>query len=415
MGLVADPHRDDSLLAGRYRLTGLLGRGGMASVYRAEDQLLGREVAVKIFSSGSVDENYRSRQESEMRLLAGFDDPGLVRLFDAGTDTLDPESPRAFMVMELVRGRDLHARIAEGPLSPADTVRIGIALARALDQVHSKGVIHRDIKPANILLTDKWTVNGGVKLADFGVARMMEGNRLTAAGMTIGTANYLSPEQARGLHLSEASDIYSLGLVLLECLKGRVEYPGTPLESAAARLHRAPAIPATLTPLFRELLAAMTDPHPEKRPSAATVAQALSTLPDQPQNQAPTILLPPLPEKSPFMAATAEMTSVRPVGGTAATGISRRRRLLIVLALAAGAAVAVPLVALVVQGPHSGTTPPTQTPANGTTGPAQSPGVPTPVQTIMVPGPVQTIVVPGQDRRKQSNSPGDEKAEGNDD
>ncbi|UKA49743.1 protein kinase [Arthrobacter sp. FW305-123] len=263
------------ILDGRYQLESLLGRGAMSAVYQGTDLLLGRSVAIKIFLPGSGDESFRARQENEMRLLAAFDHPGLVAAFDAGVDTRNNEE-RAYLVMELAQGRDLRAILADGPLTVPETARIGIRLAGALSQVHEHGVIHRDIKPANILVSDDDGLGQSVKLADFGVALVMNDNRLTATGFTVGTAQYLSPEQAQGLGLTPASDIYSLGLVLLECLTGKAEYPGTPIETASARLHRAPQVPLELPGPLRELLEAMTDMDPANRPTAHEVEQALA-------------------------------------------------------------------------------------------------------------------------------------------
>ncbi|WP_364308450.1 serine/threonine-protein kinase [Paenarthrobacter nitroguajacolicus] len=298
-------------LDGRYQLGSLLGRGAMSAVYQATDMLLGREVAIKIFLPGSGDESFRARQENEMRLLAAFDHPGLVAAFDAGVDTRNDEE-RAYLVMELADGRDLRAILADGPLTVPETARIGIRLAGALSQVHEHGVIHRDIKPANILVSDDDGVGQSVKLADFGVALVMNDNRLTATGFTVGTAQYLSPEQAQGLALTPASDIYSLGLVLLECLTGKAEYPGTPIETASARLHRAPQVPLELPGPLRELLEAMTDMDPEKRPTAQHVEQALGN--EGIQSGRRTALLPAVPSRPPLRTPTrrqATVTSLR--------------------------------------------------------------------------------------------------------
>ncbi|UKE99042.1 protein kinase [Paenarthrobacter nicotinovorans] len=289
-------------LDGRYQLGPLLGRGAMSTVHQATDLVLGREVAVKIFLPGSGDESFRTRQETEMRLLAAFDHPGLVAAFDAGVDTRNDEE-RAYLVMELAQGRDLRALLADGPLTVPETARIGIRIAGALSQVHEHGVIHRDIKPANILVSDDDGLAQSVKLADFGVALVMNDNRLTATGFTVGTAQYLSPEQAQGLHLTPKSDIYSLGLVLLECLTGHAEYPGTPVETASARLHRAPQIPLELPAPLRSLLEAMTDMDPEKRPAAQDVEQALSE--EGVQSGRRTAILPPVPQRTPLQAPTA--------------------------------------------------------------------------------------------------------------
>ena len=264
------------LLGGRYRLGEMIGRGGMASVYTAKDMNLGRDVALKLFAPQSADPDELRRQEAEIELLATLNHPSLVTLFDAGTDTRIPEEPRPFLTMELVDGQDLRARIRHSPLPLAEIAVIGAGVSDALAYVHSLGIIHRDIKPANILLVP---VRPGEplrpKLTDFGIARMMDGTRLTATGTMVGTAAYLSPEQSRGADLGPASDIYSLGLVLLECIKGEVEYPGSAVESAVARLHRAPGIPDSVPAEWAQLIRSMTALDPLDRPSAADLEIAL--------------------------------------------------------------------------------------------------------------------------------------------
>ena len=264
------------LLSGRYRLGEVIGRGGMASVYSAKDVNLGRDVALKLFAPQSADPDELRRQEAEIELLATLNHPSLVTLFDAGTDTRIPEEPRPFLTMELVDGQDLRARIRHSPLPLAEIAVIGAGVSDALAYVHSLGIVHRDIKPANILLVP---VRPGEplrpKLTDFGIARMMDGTRLTATGTMVGTAAYLSPEQSRGADLGPASDIYSLGLVLLECIKGELEYPGSAVESAVARLHRAPAIPDSVPAEWAQLIRAMTALDPLDRPSAADLEVAL--------------------------------------------------------------------------------------------------------------------------------------------
>nr|WP_306422826.1 serine/threonine-protein kinase [Paenarthrobacter aurescens] len=320
----------------------VLGRGAMSTVYRATDLLLGRDVAIKIFLPGSGDDSFRGRQETEMRLLAGFDHPGLVAAFDAGVDARNDEE-RAFLVMELAEGRDLRAVLSNGPLTLPETVRIGIRLAGALSQVHEHGVIHRDIKPANILVSDDGELAESVKLADFGVALVMNDSRLTATGFTVGTAQYLSPEQAQGLSLTPASDIYSLGLVLLECLTGRAEYPGTPIETASARLHRAPQIPLELPGPLRGLLEAMTDMDPQKRPKAQEVEQTLAE--EGIQSGRRTALLPPVPSRQPLRAPTSRQATRKQatVSGIRTFGKRRPRTVRAV----AAAAVTVPLALVI--------------------------------------------------------------------
>jgi serine/threonine protein kinase len=264
------------LLGGRYQLGGVIGRGGMASVYTAKDLNLGRDVALKLFAPQSADPDELRRQEAEIELLATLNHPSLVTLFDAGTDTRIPAEPRPFLTMELVDGQDLRTRIRHSPVPLGELAVIGAGVADALAYVHSLGIIHRDIKPANILLVQ---VRPGEplrpKLTDFGIARSLDATRLTTTGTMVGTAAYLSPEQARGADLGPASDIYSLGLVLLECIKGELEYPGSAVESAVARLHRAPAIPDSVPAEWAHLLRAMTAFDPLARPGAGALGAAL--------------------------------------------------------------------------------------------------------------------------------------------
>ena len=264
------------ILSGRYRLGEVIGRGGMASVYTAKDENLGRDVALKLFAPQASDADELRRQQAEIELLATLNHPGLVTLFDAGTDTRVPDEPRPFLTMELVDGQDLRTRIRHSPLPLDEVAVIGAGLADALAYVHSLGIIHRDIKPANVLLVR--TRPGEPlrpKLTDFGIARIADGTRLTATGTMVGTAAYLSPEQARGADMGPASDIYSLGLVLLECIKGTVEYPGSAVESAVARLHRAPAIPDDVPAAWAGLIRAMTALDPLERPAAADLEPVL--------------------------------------------------------------------------------------------------------------------------------------------
>ncbi|GAA1918229.1 serine/threonine-protein kinase [Arthrobacter gandavensis] len=269
------------LIAGRYRLIEPIGHGGMATVYRGLDEALGRDIAVKLFRASAVDPDDVGRQETEMRLLASLSHPGLVTLYDAGKDDAGRDDgpdgePRAFLVMELVDGPDLRKRLRDAPVPASNVAYVGAELAGALAYIHTRGVIHRDVKPANILLPPAIAGTAPrAKLTDFGIARMIDGARYTATGATLGTANYLSPEQASGRSASGASDIYSLGLVLLECLTGRIEFGGTPLEAAVSRLSRDPEVPSSLGPQWVSLLTGMTARDPDSRPTAAEVSAAL--------------------------------------------------------------------------------------------------------------------------------------------
>ncbi|MGJ1429032.1 serine/threonine-protein kinase [Clavibacter sepedonicus] len=266
-----------TLLAGRYRISGLLGRGGMATVYRAADEILGREVAVKVFATDSADPGEVERQEGEVRMLAGLSHPGLVTLFDVGDDVVG-DRVLAFIVMEIVDGTTLADRMKEGPLPGPEVARIGGILADALGYIHRRGVVHRDVKPANVLLAQAEDDEPAVaKLTDFGIARLVDGTRLTSTGSIIGTVSYLSPEQALGEEVGAPTDVYALGLVLLECLTGRRTFPGTAAESTMARVVRDPEIPARLGASWVDLLSRMTRRDPETRPTAREVAAELRT------------------------------------------------------------------------------------------------------------------------------------------
>nr|WP_280679982.1 serine/threonine-protein kinase [Cryobacterium sp. CG_9.6] len=267
------------LLADRFHLDRLVGTGGMASVYEATDTSLGRTVAVKLFRSDSMDSAGPERQSGEISLLASLNHFALVTLYDAGTAHING-SPRTFIVMEFVDGSDLRTRLMDGPVEPRDLADMGADLAEALHYVHARGIIHRDIKPANVLLTPSGFPGRAmhVKLADFGIARLLDETRLTATGATLGTASYLSPEQALGTALGPPTDIYSLGLVLLESLTGERAYPGTAIESAMARLQRQPEIPQGVSPGWADLLTAMTSRDAADRPTASAAAVVLRSL-----------------------------------------------------------------------------------------------------------------------------------------
>ncbi|UZX02294.1 protein kinase [Arthrobacter sp. CDRTa11] len=301
----------NEVVGGRYRLGEVIGRGGMSSVYCARDENLGRDVALKLFAPQAPDTEELKRQEAEIQLLATLNHPSLVTLFDAGIDSRIPDEPRPFLTMELVEGQDLRSRIRHSTVPLDELAVIGAGIADALAYVHGLGIIHRDIKPANILLVQ---IRPGEplrpKLTDFGIARIEDGTRLTATGTMVGTAAYLSPEQAMGAPLSPASDIYSFGLVLLECIKGVVEYPGNAVESAVARLHRAPEIPEDLPREWADLLRSMTAIEPMERPGAADIERVLrqalvspASTPGELEPEA-TLVLPAMPFRPPSITPT---------------------------------------------------------------------------------------------------------------
>jgi serine/threonine protein kinase len=357
-------------VAGRYELGSTLGAGGMAQVFRAHDQLLDRDVALKLFDA-AANRDGPDRIRAEMRTLAGLSHPALVAVYDAGTDVPPSGSARAFLVMALVEGRSLAQVILDGPL-PAEWVRgIGVRVAEALDFVHSRGVVHRDVKPANVLLDD----DGLAYLADFGIARAIEQPTLTNDGQILGTAAFLSPEQVGGQPVTATSDVYALGLLLLEALTGRREYPGTSIETALARLSRQAFIDPDLPAMWRGLLAAMTATDPTERPTAAEVATALRPLPVRSApDVSPTVRMRVArgaadPEPNvlpPTRALTGGLSGSVPVEPTAS--VSRRFKLVAIgVAVVALAAIG---VAAATAGSNGPSTPPTSGVTSGPTGAA---------------------------------------------
>ena len=261
-------------LGGRYRLIELLGQGGMATIFRAMDTQLGRDVAVKLLRPEYLrDPDFSSRFRQEAQAAASLSHPNVVAVYDYGSDRSGP-----YIVMELVDGEDLATILkGSGALPPRQVARIGSAVARALAASHAAGLVHRDVKPGNILIGR----DGQVKVADFGIARAIAEAQLTLPGTTMGSVHYFSPEQARGEQATASSDIYSLGIVLYEMLTGSRPYQG---DSAAAvgiarlsgpvpdpSLIRA-SVPPDLSAITRKALA----PEPAGRfGSAAAMADAL--------------------------------------------------------------------------------------------------------------------------------------------
>ena len=265
-----------SLLNDRYELGRVIGCGGMSTVHRAYDRRTGREVAVKISRPAAemVDADGRTRREVD--LLSTLDDPGLVAVLDAGVG--DGATP-AYLVTEFVDGPTLAQWIRRSTLTEPQTARLGAAMCRTLAYIHARGIVHCDVKPANILISA--SSDGDLvapKLADFGIATAGNSTRLTTNGATIGTANYLSPEQVRGDRITAATDIYSLGLVLIEALTGALAYPGTGAEAARARLNRSAIIPHDVGRGLRTVLAEMTARDPLDRPDAARAAGVLEEI-----------------------------------------------------------------------------------------------------------------------------------------
>lgn len=254
------------LLDGRYRLGPLLGRGGMSDVFRATDERTGTDVAIKIVRS--PDAEYARRSAQEAQALRRFQHPGLVQLLDTGVN-----GDMAYLVMEFVDGSSLAETLRLTSLSTAQTADIGTSLAGALAYVHAQGVVHRDVKPANILLGS----DGRARLTDFGIARLVDTSSLTLTGTMLGTATYMAPEQLEDHAVGPAADVWSLGIVLLECLTGQRVYAGTASEVIARRLAGPVLLPDGLPVAWKLLLTGMLAHEPENRLSAADVASMLVT------------------------------------------------------------------------------------------------------------------------------------------
>ncbi len=255
----------DQVLAERYRLHGLLGRGGMSDVYRADDLLGGGQVALKIVRSD--DPSFARRLVQEAGALERLEHPGLVRLLDAGTI-----GDRTYLAMELVEGPTLVEVLRDGPMTPTRAARLGRTVAGALAYVHRAGVVHRDVKPGNVMLD----ADGTARLGDFGIALLSDTSTLTAEGTTLGTAAYMAPEQLEDHHVGPEADVWSLGIVLLECLTGRRAYEGGAAEVVARRLAGPVPLPSSLPTPWRLLLVGMLDHRPDQRLKDEEVEALLS-------------------------------------------------------------------------------------------------------------------------------------------
>jgi len=266
-----------ALLDGRYELQERIGEGGMADVHRARDLVLERTVAVKVLRAGSDVLSSSARARNEMALLAGLSHPSLVTLLDA---RLSP-GRASYLVMELVPGETLAEHLRRGPLDTRNAAQLATDLASGLQAVHAAGVVHRDVKPSNVLIAPPSQPGAPfhAKLTDFGIAALVDGTRVTAPGVVVGTAAYFAPEQLRGQASTPAVDIYALGLLLLESLTGERAYPeATGFEAVLARLVAPPHIPESLPSGWRQLLHKMTAMEAAHRPNAEEVARAISGL-----------------------------------------------------------------------------------------------------------------------------------------
>ncbi len=265
-----------TVLGGRYRILSTLGTGGMAVVYKAEDAVLGRRVALKTLHERYAEEDsFRARFKQEARAMASLDHENIVKVYDISGDGEVP-----FIVAEYVGGGDVGGMLRRAPGGRLDlhSVReITTQLLRALAYAHRRGVIHRDIKPSNILLTEE----GKVKVADFGIARIVEEEESAGnPGEIIGSARYMSPEQLRGDETTPRSDIYSVGILLYHCLTGRPPFSGDARSVARQQMHDDPTPPRDLKiaippHLEAVILKALSKDPGNRYPSASAMLEDL--------------------------------------------------------------------------------------------------------------------------------------------
>ncbi|MFI9786555.1 protein kinase [Kitasatospora sp. NPDC051984] len=270
-----------TVLGGRYALTERLGSGAMGEVWRADDQVLGRQVAVKIVLPALMeDEVFAARFRREATVLAAMNHRGVVHIHDYGEDATDPSAKIAYIVMELLTGKPLDKAKGRGSFPPDRALDIAAQMLDALHAAHQQGIVHRDIKPSNLMIDQ----DGRITVTDFGIARTLADTRITTAHAVIGTALYMAPERAEGKDASATSDLYSVGVVLYELLAGKPPFTGdTPLEVVLKHVREpVPELPETVPAPVRAVVAKSLAKEPGARyPDAAAMAlaarQAMST------------------------------------------------------------------------------------------------------------------------------------------
>lgn len=333
-----------ALLDGRYQLQQCVGQGGMARVYRAIDLLLERTVAIKVVRTDADNLSSPGRMRTEMTVLASLNHPSLVTLLDGSA----VPGRTAYLVMEFVDGATLGQQLRDGPLAPTDAAHLACELASALQTVHASGIVHRDVKPSNVLLAPATHPDRRylAKLADFGVAYLLDSSGVTSPGMVVGTAAYLAPEQVRGEPVTTAADIYALGLVLLESLTGeRAFAPASGIGAVMARLIDPPSIPGDFGPQWSELLGRMTSRDPALRPTAGEVAQAAAEI--APVTRAvPVTRSATVPVASAVPDASGESLPTAVMPGVHALPPARRRTRVVAAVGAAALAIACTVVAM---------------------------------------------------------------------
>ena len=384
-------------LADRYRLLGRIGMGGMGSIWRAVDEVLDREIAVKVVAAQlSDDPEFALRFRREAKAAARLDHPHIAHVYDYGEIDLDGRGVQ-YLVMELLTGRTLADRLRDGPMSWRDAVAIGSQVASALAAAHRRGVVHRDVTPGNIMLTAM-----GAKVLDFGVSTIAGETAMTAAGRTLGTPAYLAPERLRGRADSAGGrpgevaiasgppvDVYSLGAVLVHTVTGRTPYEGSWSEQAHAHVHSPPPAVTGVPGEFARVLHACLDKDPASRPSADAVAARMRELigesgraaPLPPAAVMPPSSRPPDPTRVlPAQSGPPDATRVMPAYGETGHAGSRRTRdtsrIAAWVALLAATVIAVLVAANLLTRPsddQSGTVSEPELPQQESPGPAEQP------------------------------------------
>ncbi len=327
---------------GRYVLLDPSGSGGTARVYRAHDEVLGRDVALKVLREQyAEDEGFVQRFRREARSAAALSHPNIVPIYDLGRS----EDGTYYMAMEYVSGGTLKERIVgRGPLKPRIAASMALQIAEALAIAHEKGVIHRDIKPQNVLMTE----TGDLKVADFGIARAASATVLTQTGFVLGTANYMSPEQTMGQEVDPKSDLYSLGVVLYEMLTGEVPYRAdTPVAIAMKHVSEPPRAPREADPEVPEGISALVVKLLAKRPDdryrdAAVLVEDLQRIADG--------LPPALPKDAGSngkKGADGHLAAAAHARGLGSVGNGKRRREKLLLPIVALSSVMVLLLGVV--------------------------------------------------------------------
>lgn len=296
------------MLNGRYRLTQRIAAGGMGEVWRGDDLLLQREIAVKVLLPALMsDSDFITRFRSEARMMAALRHPGIVQVYDYGENAQVGAHRLDFLVMEFIDGTPLSAKIQQaGRLSPAETMAAIAQVADALQAAHDAGIIHRDVKPSNLLVRPA----GAIVLVDFGVARSTGVTGITSTNVVLGSAHYMAPEQAEGRPVTAVTDVYAVGAVAFSCLTGRPPYVGdNPLAVLAQLVHGAPPVlPPDVPPAVAAVVMRALAKDPGQRfPSASALAAAALGAGSSPARPpSPPSSRPPFPSQS---------SPVAPLGG----------------------------------------------------------------------------------------------------